>query len=96
MATVGSAWPAPGGIELLMSRKRTEEEPLRGWRDIAGFLGQSVGTAQRWGKEGMPVRHQGRYVTASREELSRWLGRESGTAEPVEIAAGADAILLPA
>ena len=34
----------------------------------------------------MPVNRQGRYVTATPEELNRWLGRESGSAEPVHIA----------
>ncbi|HTM36156.1 MAG TPA: hypothetical protein VL156_05385 [Terriglobales bacterium] len=33
----------------------------------------------------MPVRKQGRYVETSREELNRWLGRES-SGEPVQIA----------
>jgi hypothetical protein len=33
----------------------------------------------------MPVRRQGRYVETTVEELSRWLGKESGTREPVHI-----------
>jgi hypothetical protein len=36
----------------------------------------------------MPVRRQGRYVETTVEELSRWLGKESGTMEPVHIATG--------
>jgi hypothetical protein len=35
---------------------------------------------------GMPVFRKGRYVTASKAELSRWLGRESGVDAPVHIA----------
>jgi hypothetical protein len=35
----------------------------------------------------MPVVRKGRYVTASKQELSRWLGRESGLQAPVHIAA---------
>ncbi len=47
-------------------------------REIAGYLGQPVSLAQRWAKDGMPVRKVGRYVTASREELARWLGLQIG------------------
>jgi hypothetical protein len=43
-------------------------------------------TVQRWAKDGMPVKREGRYIVADREELSRWLGRESGSAQPVRVA----------
>jgi hypothetical protein len=59
---------------------------LRGWKEITKFLGQPLAVAQRWAKAGMPVERQGRYVVASPEQLSRWLGRESGTTSPVHIA----------
>ncbi len=61
---------------------------LRGWKAIAAFLGQPVATAQRWAKSGMPVTRKGRYMEASPEELSRWLGRESGRDQAVRIATG--------
>jgi hypothetical protein len=66
----------------------TEAQPalLKGWKEIAAFLGQPVAVAQRWAGEGMPVRREGRYVETTPEELSRWLGRESETTEPVRIA----------
>ncbi len=73
-------------------RKKPEAEPdiLKGWQQIAAFLGQPVSVAQRWATEGMPVKRQGRYVESSRKELNGWLGRESA-GEPVEIAtAGTD------
>ena len=68
-------------------RKKPEPEPelLKGWQQIALFLGQPVSVVQRWATEGMPVRKQGRYVESSREELNHWLGRESA-GEPVQIA----------
>lgn len=68
-------------------RKKAETKPdaLKGWKDIAAFLGQPLTVAQRWATEGMPVRKQGRYVETSREELNHWLGRES-SGEPVQIA----------
>jgi len=54
---------------------------LKGWRQIAEFLGQPVSTAQRWAKSGMPVSRQRRSVHASPEELNRWLGREDLSTE---------------
>jgi hypothetical protein len=66
--------------------KSTEPGPLlQGWKTIAQFLGQPVVTAQRWAKSGMPVTRQGRYTVANREELSRWLGRESHMPAPAHI-----------
>jgi hypothetical protein len=67
------------------TRPAAQPELLKGWQQIAAFLGQPVSVAQRWATEGMPVRKQGRYVETSREELNRWLGRES-SGEPVQIA----------
>ena len=68
-----------------MKSKSTSNE-LKGWQDIATFLGQPVAVAQRWARsEGMPTKRKGRYVYASREELNHWLGRESA-GEPVQIA----------
>jgi len=66
-------------------QKAADPDILKGWQQIAAFLGQTVSVAQRWAGEGMPVRKQGRYVETSREELNRWLGRESA-GEPVQIA----------
>jgi hypothetical protein len=50
-------------------RKRTQKPkskdqpaPLKGWQQIAAFLGQPVSVAQRWAKTGMPVARQGRFV----------------------------------
>lgn len=67
---------------------------LTGWPAIAHFLGQPVAVAQRWAREGMPVERKGRYMTASRDELSKWLGREAGTREPVHITQTTDSDLL--
>ena len=58
---------------------------LKGWQQIASFLGQPVSVAHRWAHEGMPVKREGRFVTTSPAELNGWLGRESG--EPVHVAA---------
>jgi hypothetical protein len=76
----------------MSKHKKPEAEPevLKGWQQIAAFLGQPVSVAQRWATEGMPVKRQGRYVESSRKELNGWLGRESA-GEPVQIAvAGTD------
>ena len=57
---------------------------LKGWKEIASFLGLPISTAQRWAKSGMPISREGQRVRASAEELNRWIGRE--TSEPVHIA----------
>ena len=64
--------------------RREEADSLKGWQQIAAFLGQPVSVAQRWADSGMPVEKQGRYVYSSRGELNRWLGRESA-GEPIQI-----------
>lgn len=82
--TSASATPARA-VHIAMVVKKSEENPLKGWSEIAKFLGQPVATAQHWAKSGMPVTRKGRYVYASRDELGRWLGRESGVPGPVHI-----------
>lgn len=71
-----------------MKEKRANEASrrLRGWQEIAAFLGQPVEVAQRWGRSGMPTRREGRYVVADSAELSQWLGREAHLAAPAQIA----------
>lgn len=69
-----------------MAKKERQPVLLKGWKQIAQHLGQPVATAQRWAKTGMPVRREGRFMVASPEELSRWLGREAGVGQSVHIA----------
>jgi hypothetical protein len=57
---------------------------LKGWQQIAAFLGEPTSVVQRWASDGMPVRRQGRYVETTPEELNAWLGKESG--KPVHVA----------
>src|SRR5579864_8151508 len=71
-------------LRNFMPKPKKKSERLKGWQQIATFLGLPVSAAQRWAKSGMPVTHAGRRVQASPEGLNRWLGRE--TSEPVEIA----------
>jgi hypothetical protein len=61
-------------------------ERLKGWNEIATYLAQPLAVAQRWARSGMPVRREGRFIYASREQLSRYLGREAGLDVPVHIA----------
>jgi hypothetical protein len=65
---------------------KIQKERLKGWTEIASFLGQPVAVAQRWARSGMPVMREGRFMYASREELSQYLGREAGLEVPVHIA----------
>ncbi len=68
-----------------MTKTTSEPSRLKGWQQIAAFLGQPVSVAQRWAKLGMPVAHEGGRVAASSEELNQWLSKESA-GEPVQIA----------
>ena len=61
-----------------------EAQFLKGWKQIAEFLGEPVTVVKRWASEGMPVTEQGRFVVTSQEQLNAWLGRESG--KPVHLA----------
>jgi hypothetical protein len=68
------------------SQPGTPPRSLKGWQQIASFLSQTISVAQRWAKSsGMPVTRQGRFVTATPEELNQWLGREAGD-EPLHVA----------
>lgn len=66
---------------LIKPKRRLET--LKGWKQIAEFLGEPISVAKRWRSEGMPVFEQGRFVTTSPEQLNAWLGRESG--KPVHV-----------
>src|SRR5437762_12801514 len=67
-------------------KPKVPTDQLKGWTQIAQFLGQPIAVAQRWARSGMPVQREGRFMTASPEELSRFLGREAGLDVPVHIA----------
>lgn len=45
-------------------------------------------SAQRWAKEGMPVKRDGRFVVADPAELEAWIGRESHMAKPAHVMTG--------
>jgi hypothetical protein len=63
---------------------KAQADSLKGWQQIAAFLGEPVSVVQRWAAEGMPVRREGRFVSTSPEELNAWIGKESG--KPVHVA----------
>jgi hypothetical protein len=65
---------------------QSKTQVLKGWSAIAEFLGQTPGVAPRWHSEGMPVTKEGRFVYANPEELTQWVGTESGNRKPVHIA----------
>src|SRR4051812_24811224 len=60
-----------------------DEAQLKGWAEISRFLELPVSSVQRWAKEGLPVRREGRYVVASREELNQWIGSNRSGASTV-------------
>jgi hypothetical protein len=76
-------------VSAMVKRLRRQQEApkpeeLKGWRQIATFLGEPTSVAQRWAAQGMPVRRQGRYITTTPDQLNAWLERESG--KPVHVA----------
>src|SRR5215510_14173682 len=58
---------------------------LKGWTAIADYLGIPVATAHRWVEQGMPVRREGRFVVAERDQVNAWLGRESHMPGPAHV-----------
>lgn len=63
---------------------KTDTKTLKGWQEISEFLGEPVSVVQRWSREGMPVKREGRFITTSPAELNAWLSKESG--QPVHAA----------
>jgi len=49
-------------------------EALKGWQQIAAFLGHPAAVVQRWASEGMPVHREGRHVVTTADDLNAWLG----------------------
>ena len=56
---------------------------LKGWKQIAEFLGEPTSVVQRWAATGMPVRREGQFVSTTVKELNEWLGKQSG--KPVHV-----------
>jgi hypothetical protein len=78
--------PKPAKKSRPATKPKVQKERLKGWNEIAGFLGQPIAVAQRWARSGMPVTREGRFMYASPDELSQYLGREAGLEVPVHIA----------
>jgi phage terminase Nu1 subunit (DNA packaging protein) len=71
--------------------KRNKPQPqaqqaLKGWKAIGAYLGIDAAAAQRWAKNGMPVRREGRFMVADADEIRRWLGREAHMPAPAYVA----------
>jgi hypothetical protein len=75
-------------------RKSAQNESptvLIGWNAIGAYLGIGAAAAQRWAKNGMPVRREGRFTVADVNEIRQWLGREAHMPKPAYVlTAGAD------
>jgi hypothetical protein len=69
-----------------MAKKKAAQAPvLKGWTAIAKFLGTSPSSAQGWAKQGMPVKHEGRFTVADPAEVQAWLGQQSHMPKPTHI-----------
>ncbi len=69
-------------------KKRRREGPpqeLKGWKGIGEYLGIGAATAQHWAKTGMPVRKEGRFMVADRDELRKWLGEQAHMPGPAHV-----------
>ncbi len=75
----------PKASKKTKHQQKPQPTELRGWKEIASFLGQPVSVAQRWAKDGMLVRRDGRSVTATPGDLNTWLSREP-SGEPLHVA----------
>ncbi len=65
------------------STTKSQPELLKGWKEIAGYLGEPVSVVQRWATEGMPVVRERRAVSTSPAQLNEWLA--SVSKKPVHI-----------
>src|SRR5215831_17391164 len=72
-----------------MASRKTQTKPatdeLKGWKAIAAYLGIPPSTAQRWARDGMPVRRDGRFTVGEPNQLREWLGREAHMSGPAQI-----------
>jgi len=75
-----------GGDTARQSKPKADPEILKGWQQIAAFLGEPTSVVQRWANEGMPVRREGRFVSTTPRELNDWLATETG--KPVHVTTG--------
>jgi hypothetical protein len=74
------------------SKAKSKSRILKGWAEIAAFLGQTASVVQRWHETGMPVTGRAGVFTP-RPKNSKWVGTEQGKSEPVHIAsAGEDLV----
>ena len=62
---------------------RPDAGTLKGWKQIAEFLGEPSSVVQRWAATGMPIRREGQFVSTTVKELNDWLGKQSG--KPVHV-----------
>lgn len=58
---------------------------LKGWAEIAKFMGTTPSSAQTWAKKGMPVKREGRFTVADPAEVQAWLGHQSNMPKPTHI-----------
>ncbi len=65
------------------AESQAQADLLKGWKQIAAFLGEPVSVVQRWASTGMPVRREGQFVSITPQELNDWLGQQSG--KPVHV-----------
>jgi hypothetical protein len=82
--SVQCARPQPEDVLRERNQTLIRSNQPGGWQ-LAEFLGQAPSEAQRWQNEGMPVTREGRFVYASPDDLTAWVGTELGEKERIHI-----------
>lgn len=65
------------------AKAKNQPEVLKGWKEIANYLGERVSVVQRWATEGVPVTKEGRAISTTPAQLNEWLA--SLSKKPVHI-----------
>jgi hypothetical protein len=73
-----------------MDKGHQDDQVLSSWKEIAAFFGKGVRTVQRWEHElNLPVRRpygsDKKIVFASTADLSRWMGQQPPSSQPVAL-----------
>jgi hypothetical protein len=58
---------------------------LKGWKEIAKFLGTSPASAQTCAEKGMPIQREGRFTVADPATVQAWLGQQTHMPKPAHI-----------
>lgn len=73
-------------MAAVKKKAKTVSDELKSWKAISEYLHKPITTVKRWAREGMPVKRESRFVTASKAELAIWLGEGDEVRGSVHVA----------